>query len=84
MLKRILELMASGEATTQGDLVRALQVPEPLLAQMVEQLAEQGYLTEGALCVEACEGCSLNMRCGSDRQLRVWTLTERGKQAAAG
>lgn len=83
MLKKILALIASGQVTTQGDLVKALDVPEALLAQMVAQLATQGYLTGGGLCVEACESCSLHMRCGSDRHLRVWTLTEKGMQAAA-
>ncbi|MBN1249283.1 MAG: winged helix-turn-helix transcriptional regulator [Anaerolineae bacterium] len=82
MLKKILSLIASGEATTQSDLVRALDIPEPLLAEMVERLEDQGYLTEDALCVEACDGCSLKMRCGNDRQLRIWTLTEKGIQAA--
>jgi hypothetical protein len=82
MLKKILTLIASGQATTQGDLVEALGVPEALLAQMVAQLVAQGYLTEGALCVEACESCPLQKCCGSDRQLRVWTLTEKGRQAA--
>lgn len=83
MLKSILALIASGEATTQQDLVRALDVPAALLSQMIEQLADQGYLTQDALCLEGCEGCSLHMRCGSDRQMRVWTLTEKGLQAAS-
>jgi hypothetical protein len=83
MLKRILTLIASGEVTTQDDLLRALGVPEVLLTQMVEQLVAQGYLTQDALCVEACDGCSLQVRCGSDRHLRVWTLTEKGMQVAS-
>lgn len=83
MLKRILTLIANGEATSQSDLVRALNVPDALLTQMIQQLADQGYLTEDAVCVEGCEGCALHMQCGTDRQLRVWTLTDKGARAAA-
>lgn len=82
MLKEILSLIASGKATTQGDLVQALNVSEDLLAQMVKQLAAQGYLTPGGLCVEACQSCPMHTRCGGDRQLRIWTLTEKGVAAA--
>lgn len=81
MLKTILKTIASGAATSQSQLAKTLDVPEPLLAQMVAQLAAQGYLMEGAVCVEGCEGCALHMRCGSDRTMRVWTLTEKGLRA---
>lgn len=81
MLQRVLELMAEGEAASQKDLARALDVGEPLLAQMIEQLASGGYLAEAALCNAGCEGCPLKPACGSDRHLRVWRLTEKGRRA---
>ena len=83
MLKRILSLMATGEVQTQVELATALDVPEPLLSQMVAQLASQGYLTQAAMGADGCEGCSLHMKCGQDRRLRIWTLTEKGQRAAA-
>jgi DNA-binding MarR family transcriptional regulator len=83
MLKRILSMMATGEVQTQVELATALDVPEPLLSQMVAQLASQGYLTQAAMGADGCEGCSLHMQCNLDRRLRIWTLTEKGQRAAA-
>jgi len=76
-------MMATGEVQTQVELATALDVPEPLLSQMVAQLAAQGYLTQAAMCTDGCEGCALHMQCNQDRRLRIWTLTEKGQRAAA-
>ncbi len=81
MLQRVLDLVAQGEAATQRDLARTLEVPEPLLAQMIGQLVSGGYMAEAASCNAGCEGCALKPACGTDRQLRVWTLTEKGRRA---
>ena len=83
MLKRILRMMAMGEIQTQIELATALDVPEPLLSQMVSQLASQGYLTRAVMGADGCEGCSLHMQCNPDRRLRIWTLTEKGQRAAS-
>ena len=83
MLKRILSMMATGEVQTQVELATALDVPEPLLSQMVAQLAAEGYLTQAAMCTDGCKGCALQLQCDQDRRLRVWRLTEKGQRAAA-
>ncbi|MCJ7549595.1 MAG: hypothetical protein MUQ30_07930 [Anaerolineae bacterium] len=83
MLKRILSMMATGEVQTQVELATALDVPEPLLSQMVAQLASQGYLTQTAMGEDGCEGCALHMQCNQDRRLRIWRLTAKGQRAAA-
>lgn len=82
MLQQLLRAMVSGEAKTQQELARALGVTEGLVAQMVAQLVAQGYLGEAALCSDGCEGCSLKAACGTDRALRLWTVTEKGRRAA--
>jgi len=83
MLKRILRMMATSEVQTRVELATALDVPEPLLWQMVAQLASQGYLTQAAMGADGCEGCALRMKCNQDRRLQIWTLTEKGQRAAA-
>ena len=82
MLKRILRMMAADEVRTQVELVTALDVSEPLLSQMIAQLAAQGYLTQAVLGADGCEGCSAHMQCSQDRRLRMWTLTKKGQRAA--
>lgn len=82
MLKQILKVMATGEVQTQTDLAAVLDVPEPLLSQMIVQLSSQGYLTQAAMCSDGCDGCALHMSCDPDRGLRIWTLTEKGQRAA--
>jgi len=82
MLQRILQAIVKGEAVSQQGLARVLGVTEGLVAPMVQQLVAQGYLTEAALCGDGCDGCGLQAACGSDRALRLWTVTEKGRRAA--
>ena len=81
MLQRILKLMASGEAMTQRDLAKELDVPEPLVSQMVDQLVRRGYLREGNECAVGCDGCRLQAACGTLESLHLWTLTDKGRRA---
>jgi DNA-binding IscR family transcriptional regulator len=81
MLQQILTAMAHGDVTTQQDLARRLDVPEPMISQMVGQLVQQGYLREGEPCAAGCEGCRLKPACGELEAFHVWTLTEKGRRA---
>lgn len=81
---RLLEAMKDEEARTQRELAQALGVSEPLLGQMISQLVARGYLVENALCSDGCRGCALKKACGTDRGLRIWTLTPKGERALAG
>ena len=90
MLHRILTLILSGRAATQVQLAQLLDVSESLVAQMVDQLVANGYLEEAVLCAAGCQGCSLEAACGSSgdpqdksRDLRLWSLTEKGRRAVA-
>ncbi|MGC9346941.1 MAG: winged helix-turn-helix transcriptional regulator [Anaerolineae bacterium] len=82
MLQQILEIMASGDAMTQRELAQKLNVPEPLVAQMVGQLVRRGYLREGGECTISCDSCKLKAACGALSSPQVWTLTEKGWRAA--
>ena len=81
MLQQMLDLIRKGQVGTQGQLAQQLGVSEAMVSQMIEQLAAQGYLEEATMCVEGCQGCSLKAACGNDRELRLWSLTEKGARA---
>lgn len=82
MLQQMLGLILSGQAGTHRQLAQQLDVSEAIVGQMIEQLVAKGYLAEATMCVEGCEGCSLRAACGNDRDLRLWSLTEKGRRAA--
>lgn len=82
MLQQLLVAMSTGEVTTQQDLAQHLNVPLPVVAQMVDQLVDQGYLREGDQCASGCDSCGLHAACGGLEARRVWTLTEKGWRAA--
>jgi hypothetical protein len=82
MLQQILAAMAEDDVTTQQDLARYLDVPAPMVSQMVEQLVQQGYLRQGDQCAPGCDSCGLKSACGDREVRRVWTLTEKGWRAA--
>jgi len=81
MLKQVLAVMAEGVVRTQGELATAVGVSLPLMSEMVVQLAVQGYLEEGTMCADTCDGCALHVTCDEDRSLQMWTLTEKGRRA---
>ncbi len=84
MLQEILVLMAEDSVARQDELAERLGVSDVLVSEMMAQLARQGYLTEAELCGAegGCDGCALAQGCGTQRVLRLWTLTEKGLRAA--
>lgn len=81
MLQQVLSLVAEGNVVTQKGLADILGVSEPLIQQMLTQLVRQGYLEEDALCSDGCAGCAARAACGTERHLRMWTLTQKGERA---
>ena len=81
MLQRILELLDSGTVQTQHELAVALGTSESLIVLVVEQLAQRGYLVEANRCAAGCTHCSMQQACGRSKDLRTWTLTDKGKAA---
>ncbi len=72
MLHDLLHLIGSGRAHSPQELAQALGVSPALVAQMIEQLIHQGYLSVTQLCSSGCNGCALTQAC------RLWSLTEKG------
>ena len=83
MLKQLLALIGDNSLYTQHDLAEALSVPVPLVAQMLEQLAQTGYLAESQPCASSCGGCLLERACSARPGMRVWTLTAKGMACRA-
>ncbi|HQE91912.1 MAG TPA: hypothetical protein PLH19_04420 [Anaerolineae bacterium] len=84
MLKQLVALIGEGNLSTPQDLAEALSVPAPLVAQMIEQLTQAGYLVESQPWADSCRGCGLENTCRAQPAGRVWTLTAKGRAAAAG
>jgi hypothetical protein len=92
MLKKVLQIMSKGEVHSYADLARQLDVSEDLLARMMEDLANKGYLTPLATSEEhargGCSGCPLRKACNGNPSGKAtvpqgWGLTAKGCAAAA-
>jgi predicted ArsR family transcriptional regulator len=78
MLERLLSLVGQGGVHSYADLARQLDVNEELLEQMLQDLAQMGYLRRvGTDCEGRCAGCPLSSACAVGRPGQVWALTER-------
>jgi len=80
MLRQVLDRIVQEGAVIYRDISSQLNIPEPLVHQMVWELQRLGYLgpvLQG--CSEhACAGCS--MKCGSSTSLnKTFVLTKKGK-----
>ena len=78
----MLGLIHTGQAGTSRQLAQYLEISETVVAQMIDELVRMGYLEEAVMCVEKCGGCASQAACGSERHLRLWSLTDKGRRAA--
>ena len=77
----MLELVAEGGVHSHTDLARELGVSEGLLAQMLRDLEQMGYLKQVSTeCGAHCTGCPMSSECAVGRPGRVWALTEKGSR----
>jgi Mn-dependent DtxR family transcriptional regulator len=83
MLEGLLQLVAEGGIHSYEDLLRRLSISQPLLEAMLEDLSSLGYLRRvGDRCEGQCSGCAVG-GCSVAGPGRIWSLTEKGKRAAA-
>jgi hypothetical protein len=83
MLERLLALVAEGGVHSYDDLVTKLDISQPMLEAMLEDLARLDYLRSvNTACDGNCTGCSMGS-CSITGPGRLWTLTEKGTRAAA-
>lgn len=80
MLRQLLRLAAGRGTMDLKALAVELGTTPAMVAQMLEQLQQQGYLqavVQG--CGAPCERCPLHSACLYRRQPRVWSLTTKGE-----
>jgi hypothetical protein len=82
MLEQLLHHIAQGGLHSYKDLAQQLSISEPLLEAGLEDLARLGYLRsidDG--CGDQCSACPIG-HCSVMGPGRLWSLTEKGAQAA--
>jgi hypothetical protein len=83
MLEKLLQYVAEGGIHSYEDLARHLDVSQPLLEMMLEDLARQGYLRAvGSHCDGGCAGCPLG-GCSIAGPQHIWMLTDKATKALA-
>lgn len=84
MLKQILEELSRGSSFSRTELARSIGVSEGLLAQMLHDLTQKGYLepVSTACATSGCPTCPLARMCATRQPATIWLLTEKGKAAA--
>jgi len=81
MLEELLRFVAEGGVHSYEDLMQRLDVSQPMLEMMLEDLARLGYLQPvDNGCNGHCPGCSMG-GCSVTGPGRLWTLTARGVRA---
>ena len=83
MLEDLLRLVAGGSIQSLDDLAGKLNVPPSLVSAMLADLERMGYLNKvNSACDNSCSGCSSASMCGIIGGGDLWSVTEKGMQAA--
>jgi hypothetical protein len=81
MLRKLLDLIRSGELTSQAEIAERMEISVGTLSLMITQLVHLGYLEvlDGSCNAGgACGHC--DVRTGCFPQPKMWQLTEKGRQ----
>ena len=82
MLERLLKLVAEGGVHSYEELASRLSISPAMLEAMLEDLVRLGYLSPiSERCGGNCAGCSIGS-CSVTGPGRLWSLTNKGAQAA--
>jgi len=85
MLTELLRRVAQGGAHSTAALARELGVSRALLAHMIDDLVQMGYLrlVSGG-CKGGCDGCPLADGCAVGGPDGMWALTDKGMRMTKG
>ena len=79
LLQALLKRLTAGQVHIFSELAAELDIQEPLLEQMLQDLERGGYLrSAGVLCERRCQGCAREALCRIAHGGRVWMLTKKG------
>jgi predicted ArsR family transcriptional regulator len=85
VLNKLLRLIQDRNTVETIELAREMGVSPELLQEMLERLAQQGYLESVVQdCSRPCRLCPLRNVCHFRDQPRIWALTQKGRQALGG
>ena len=83
MLEHLLKLIAGGSIQSLDDLANQLDVAPNLVSAMLGDLERMGYLNKvSGGCDKSCGGCPNQSMCGIMGGGELWSVTEKGMQAA--
>ena len=83
MLQKTLRALKHGGTHRLRDLAKELGVSSELLESMLDELVRLGYTRRvEAACAASCAACCESATCVAGSSGRLWTLTERGQNAA--
>lgn len=84
MLTQVLKTVADGGIHSLKNLARQLDVTEPLVEAMLEDLEKMGYLKRiNTSCTGRCQGCESNPICAISAGGQIWSLTQAGLRQAS-
>jgi hypothetical protein len=82
MLTELLNQIHSGKPRSSRELAASLNVPEPVLYAMIDQLVKLGYLEQygGDGCDDdACKSCAAG-GCMLTGGQRIWLISDKGRK----
>lgn len=79
LLQTLLRQVAASGTANVAELARQLQLPPPVVQQMLEQLVRLDYLQlVVSACGTACQRCPSHALCAYRQQARIWMVTAKG------
>ncbi len=83
LLQSLVKRLSTGQVHIFSQLAAELDVQEPLLEQMLQDLERGGYLRSAqVLCDGGCRGCAQEGLCRIAHGGRMWVLTKKGLRLA--
>jgi hypothetical protein len=82
MLIGLLKAIYNRPFASLEQLGQEMKVSPGLVENMVADLSKRGYLKSYENCLSACDNCSLSSTCEGHAHLKIWTLTEKGRELA--
>ena len=80
VLKRLLRVVAHGQAGNTAELAAAIDASPALVEAMVGELERRGLLQRAGECGSACGGCPSEAACDPQQQASAWLLTAAGRR----
>ena len=84
MLEQLLEMVAAGSMQSLDELAKQMDVPASMIDAMLGDLERMEFLNKlEASCDTACSGCPSQGMCSIIGGGTLWSVTEKGMEAAA-